>query len=113
MAEHSEILERRKLPRVHALHLLAVEPRIAGAPGTPVYTGRTLDVSEVGAHIETTVPLVLGQELDLEIAVNEDTLHARGEAVHTEILPDGLYGAGIRFKSISETDKAILAAERQ
>ena len=112
MPEKTEPSERREMPRVKALHLLAVAPRAVGAPDTPVYTGRTLDVSESGARVETTVPLVVGQELELEIGVGDRILHVRGEAVRTELLPDGLYAAGIRFTSISEAEKATLVGER-
>ncbi|MDH3404303.1 MAG: PilZ domain-containing protein [Acidobacteriota bacterium] len=111
MAGKNKPRERRKLPRVQALHLLAVEPGGAGTPDSPVYTGRTLDVNELGARVEISVPLVLGQEVDLEIGVEDRILDVRGEAVHTELLPDGLYGAGIRFTSISQAERDILAAE--
>ena len=112
MPEKTEPSERRKLTRVKALHLLAIAPRAVGAPGTPVYTGRTLDVSGAGARVETTVPLILGQELELDIGIEDRIFRVRGKAVHAELLPGGLYTAGIRFTSILEAEKAILAGER-
>jgi hypothetical protein len=67
--------------------------------GAPIFAGLTLDMSTSGVHIETPEPLVLGQELSLEIAFAGQILIARGKPVHTEMLADGLYGAGIRFTS--------------
>ena len=89
--------DRRSYPRNRETHLLTVTPRDPRPLGTPVITGRTLDISDLGTHIETQEPLVLGQELTLEIAIADRFLRARGKTVHTELLADGLCGAGIRF----------------
>ena len=89
--------DRRSYTRSRETHLVTVMPSDPQALGTPVFTGRTLDISDLGAHIETQEPLVLGQELTLEVAIADRILRARGKAVHTELLADGLCGAGIRF----------------
>lgn len=89
--------DRRSCPRTREAHLLTVTPSEPPDLGTPVYTGMTLDVSDLGAHIATRQPLVLGQELTIEIAFADQILLARGKTVHTELLADGLCGAGIRF----------------
>ncbi len=91
------LADRRSCPRNREAHLLTITPSGPKTLGTPVYTGLTLDVSDLGVHVETKEPLVLGQELTLEIAFADKILLARGKAVHTELLADGLCGAGIRF----------------
>jgi len=88
---------RRSCSRSRETHLLTVTPSDPQARVVPIYTGLTLDVSDEGAHIETPEPLVLDQELTLEIAFADHIVLAHGRPVHTEVLADGLYGAGIRF----------------
>lgn len=88
---------RRSCPRSREAHLLTVTSGNPQALGVPIHTGVTLDVSARGVHIETPEPLLLGQELTLEIAFADRIMRARGKTVHTELLADGLCGAGIRF----------------
>ena len=90
-------VDRRCCRRSRETHLLTVTPRGSAVVGKPVYSGRTLDVTERGVQIETREPLALGQELKLEIAFAGRILCAEGKAVHTELLADGLCGAGIVF----------------
>ncbi len=89
--------DRRSCPRSRETHLLTVTPSGPQALGSPVHTGLTLDVSDLGAHIETPEPLVLGQELTLEIALGDHIRVTKGKPIHTELLPNGLYRAGIEF----------------
>ena len=91
--------DRRSCPRSREAHLLTVTSGDSPTLGAHIHTGLTLDVSTLGAHIETPEPLVLGEELNLEIAFADRILLARGKAVHTEMLANGLCGAGIRFTS--------------
>ena len=88
---------RRSCSRSREAHLLTVTPSTRSTLGDPVQPGLTLDLSARGARIETPEPLLLGQELTLEIAFANRILQARGRPVHTEVLADGLCGAGIRF----------------
>jgi hypothetical protein len=65
-------------------------------------------VSEGGVKVEIHRKLAEGTELDMDIAIEDEIITARGEVVHTEELKNGLYGTGIRFTSISDEDRKAL-----
>jgi hypothetical protein len=69
---------------------------------------RTLDVSEGGVKIETHRKLDRGTELELDIAVEDKIISAKGEVLRAEELQEGLFGIGIRFTAISEEDRNFL-----
>jgi len=70
--------------------------------------GRTLDVSEGGAKIETHRKLDRGVQLELEIAVEDQIISAKGEVLYSTELGHGLFGTGIRFTFIAEKDRRLL-----
>jgi len=70
--------------------------------------GRTLDVSEGGAKIETHRQLDKGLQLELEIAVEDQIISAKGEVLYSQELKDGLFGTGISFTSINEDARRLL-----
>lgn len=91
--------DRRTCPRRREAHLLTVTSGHSPTTGAPVQVGLTLDMNTLGVRIETSEPLVVDQELSLEIAYAAQILIAHGKAVHTEMLADGLCATGIRFTS--------------
>ena len=102
------VKEKRISRRIRSLNLTSYTPRKGDKQEYIVSIGRTLDVSEGGVKVETHRKLAEGTELDMDIAIEDRIITARGEVVHTEELKDGLYGTGIRFTSISDEDRQAL-----
>ncbi len=105
---HDSVKEQRKNRRIRSLHLTSYIPRKGSEQEYIVSIGRTLDVGKGGVKVETHRELAKGTELDLDIAVDEKVIAAKGVVVHVEPLAQGLFGTGIRFTSISEEDRALL-----
>lgn len=102
------VKEKRISRRIRSLNLTSYTPKKGDQQEYIVSIGRTLDVSEGGVKVETHRKLAEGTELDMDIAIEDEIITARGEVVHTEELKNGLYGTGIRFTSISDEDRKAL-----
>ena len=110
MSEHEleNVKEKRTSHRIRALNLTSYTPRKGDNQEYIVSIGRTLVVSEGGVKVETHRKLAKGTELEMDIAIEDKIVTAKGEVVHTEELKNGLFGTGIRFTSISEEDRKSL-----
>ncbi len=106
--ELNSVREKRASRRIRSLNLTSYTPKKGDKQEYIVSIGRTLDVSEGGVKVETHRKLDNGTELEMDIAVEEKIITAKGEVVHTEELKSGLFGTGIRFTSISDEDRKIL-----
>ena len=106
--ELESVKEKRAAPRIRSLNLTSYTPRKGEQQEYIISIGRTLDVSEGGVKVETHRRLTKGTELDLDIAVEDRIISARGEVLHAEELNTGLFGTGIRFTSITEEDRQLL-----
>jgi len=106
--ELEDVREKRASRRIRTLNLTSYTPKKADEQEYIVSIGRTLDVSEGGVKVETHRKLEDGAELEMDIAVEDKIITAKGEVVHTEDLGNGLFGTGIRFTSISEEDRDSL-----
>ena len=100
--------EKRRCPRIRSLHLTSYTPKQDDQQEYIVSIGRTLNVSEGGVKVETHRRLTEGAELDMDIAIEEQLIFARGTVTHVEELQNGLFGTGIRFTEISEEDRKLL-----
>ena len=107
MPRPEEWSDRRSSPRVRSLRLMTLEPIGAEDDNAPVDVGRTLDISEAGTRVETTRELKPGQELELQIAVGDRVISARGRVVHVENT-GVLVITGIEWVAIDKTDLALL-----
>ena len=105
---HESVKEQRKSRRIRSLHLTSYVPRKGREQEYIVSIGRTLDVSKGGVKVEVHRELAKGTQLDMNIAVEDRVITAKGEVVYVEPLSGGLYGTGIRFTAISEADLALL-----
>ena len=110
MGEHEleDVKEKRTSRRIRSLNLTSYTPKKADRQEYIVSIGRTLDVSDGGVKVETHRQLADGTELEMDIAIEEKIITAKGEVVHSEELKNGLFGTGIRFTSISEEDRKSL-----
>ena len=102
------VREKRASPRIRSLNLASYVPRKGEQQEYIISIGRTLDVSEGGAKIETHRQLDRGLELELEIAVEDQIISARGEVLYSRELGDDLFGTGISFTSIADEDRRLL-----
>lgn len=106
---HLEVVrEKRASPRIRSLNLASYVPKMDERQEYIISIGRTLDVSQGGAKIETHRKLDRGMQLDLEIAVEDQIISAKGEVLYSKNLGHGLFGTGIRFTSIAEEDRRLL-----
>jgi hypothetical protein len=107
-AHLESVREKRASPRIRSLNLASYVPKKDERQQYIISIGRTLDVSEGGAKIETHRKLDLGVQLELEIAVENQIISAKGEVLYSTDLGHGLFGTGIRFTSIAEEDRQLL-----
>lgn len=70
--------------------------------------GRTLNLSESGILLETTMQMEPGQAVDMEIALQNDLINARGVVAHSSAADKDHYQTGIEFTKISNADMEIL-----
>jgi c-di-GMP-binding flagellar brake protein YcgR len=106
--ELRDVQEKRGSRRIRSLNLTSYIPRKGEKQEYIISIGRTLDVSEGGVKVEAHRELSEGTELELDIAVEDKVVSARGVVVHVEAMANGLFGTGIRFTSISEEDRSLL-----
>jgi hypothetical protein len=102
------VMEKRASPRIRSLLLASYVPRKGERQEYIISIGRTLDVSEGGAKIETHRQLDKGLQLELEIAVEDQIISARGVVLYSQELGDGLFGTGISFTAINEEARRLL-----
>ena len=70
--------------------------------------GRTLNLSETGILLETSVHMEPGQSVDMEIALQNDLIETRGTVAHSSAADKDHYHTGIKFSQISTADMEIL-----
>jgi hypothetical protein len=70
--------------------------------------GRTLNLSETGILLETSVQMTPGQSVDMEIALQNDIIDARGTVAHSKAADDDNFHTGIEFTHLSHGDMEIL-----
>jgi hypothetical protein len=99
------VKEKRLSPRLRSLNLTSYLPKKNGQQEHIVSVGRTLDVSEGGAKLETHRPIDKGTILELALAVENSIITAEGEVLYSEELGDGLFGTGVCFTSIKDEDR--------
>ena len=102
------VRERRASPRHRSLYLSSYIPKKGEQQEFNISLGRTLDVSEGGVKIETHRKLDNGTELELDIAIEDEIISAKGKVLYSGELEDGLFGTGVNFISINEEDRRLL-----
>ena len=102
------VMEKRASPRIRSLLLASYVPRKDEQQEYIISIGRTLDVSEGGAKIETHRQLDKGLQLELEIAVEDQIISAKGVVLYSQELGNGLFGTGISFTAINEEARRLL-----
>lgn len=103
-------IDRRRSPRVESIHLVTFE---AEGAASAVEVGRTLDVSAVGARVETPTAVPVGQDLHLDIAVGDRIVRTAGRVVHAERAPDDRWQIGIELVRLTPADRAALVEQEE
>ncbi len=70
--------------------------------------GRTMNLSETGIQLETSTQMTPGQSVDMEIALKNDLINARGTVAYSNASDDDHFNTGIEFTQISDADMEIL-----
>ena len=98
MADKPETpIDRRKCPRVKALHLVTYVAKEGRVRKSTAAIGRTLDISPAGTRIEVYDPIDPGSDMEVEIAVDDKVISTLGKFVHSSETDDGIYVVGIEF----------------
>lgn len=70
--------------------------------------GRTINISISGILLEISSQLSKDQLLDMELALGNDLIDAKGKVVHCHDLGNGKFQAGIEFTDISSDNLEII-----
>lgn len=67
------------------------------------------DISEAGVLLETAEIFESGNQLDLDIAFEQEKIvRVQGEVVHVRKSAGGLYDVGVRFKKVKKSDRVYI-----
>ena len=99
--ERPEILreERRRYPRYDAVPEITYSYGFYNEP----IEAKTLELSLGGARIQTDLPLLTGETLEVNIAVEDEEIDVMGKVVHTHRISETSFVVGLGFENISET----------
>lgn len=100
--------DRRRSPRVESIHLVTLSADGPDAGGSAVEVGRTLDMSFKGVRVESTTEIAPGRELDVEIAIGDRVLRAKGRVIHAEAVAEGRWELGIELTDVPHEHRAAL-----
>jgi hypothetical protein len=70
--------------------------------------GRTLNISESGILLETSDQNTTGNNIALQIALEDDLINIRGKVIHCNPGAQGLFKTGIQFTEVDEASVASL-----
>jgi c-di-GMP-binding flagellar brake protein YcgR len=96
--------ERRRYPRYHAVPEITYSYGFYNEP----IQAKTLELSLGGARIETDLPLLNGETLEVNISVGEEEIDVVGRVIHTYRVSDGSFMVGLSFEEISDIKKRVL-----
>ena len=98
------MMERRNHPRVEGSHPALCFSDIYSSPKVAT----AVDLSMGGTRIETPHTLIMGERLQITIAIHSQVIKCRGEVVHVLESISDRPKAGIRFEELSRHDKLYL-----
>lgn len=70
--------------------------------------GRTLNVSQHGFLLESLIPIEVGQQVRINVALDEDLLEINGKVAHVSPSNEKNFRVGIELLAMKERDKEIL-----
>lgn len=104
--------DKRHFIRHDAIHLIDyLEVYKDGSFGT-YSMGRTLDVSNNGLQLETTLPIPPGTTLELTVGIADDLVDLKGRVIHCRTA-QGRYVSGISFAPLEKEGARVLGLYMQ
>jgi c-di-GMP-binding flagellar brake protein YcgR len=94
--------ERRKFPRIRALHLISYMEMTGEIQKSPVAMARTLDISAGGTKLEAYEDLHSNALVEIDIAVKESIFSIRGRVKYSQSFSNGNYIVGIEFNEVKK-----------
>ncbi|MDX9785970.1 MAG: PilZ domain-containing protein [Desulfobacterales bacterium] len=70
--------------------------------------GRTLNLSAKGAFLETSFNIASNHIVVLSIGLADELIDIRGKVAHSRPLEKGMFGTGIEFIDVSDTELEAL-----
>lgn len=104
--ERSEALreERRRYPRYDAVPEITYSYGFYNEP----IKAKTRELSLGGARIETDLPLLTGETLEVNISVDEEEIDVVAKIIHTHQVSNQIFIVGLSFEDISDVKKRVL-----
>ncbi len=96
--------ERRRYPRYDPVPEITYSYGFYNEP----ITAKTLELSLGGARIQTDLPLLVGENLEVNISVEDEEIDVLARVVYTQRDPDKSFIVGLSFEGISEIKKRVL-----
>ena len=96
--------ERRRYPRYDPVPEITYSYGFYNEP----INAKTLELSLGGARIQTDLPLLVGETLEVNISVEEEEIDVVGKVVHTHRISDKSFIVGLSFENVSEVKKKVL-----
>ena len=93
---------RRREPRLRRVHLVQISHFDEEGFRDDLATGRTLDISQGGVRLELYHPLPLRSIVELNLALDDEVIEARGTVVYLEVLDEERCAMGIAFDALPE-----------
>jgi hypothetical protein len=100
--------ERRRSQRNQSINL--IDFVVLGEKGEALSRrmGRTLNVSAHGILLESLIPIEVGQEVRINIALGEDVLEIQGKVAHVSPSEENKFRIGIELLAMKEEEEKIL-----
>jgi hypothetical protein len=106
----SETCEKRRFPRLDAIHLISYTHFDDTENPDEVGICRSIDLSQGGVTIQTHRFFAVNSRLEMVIALEERLIRAKGKVVHIREVAKDLYDVGVCFIGIGDADQQALAA---
>ncbi len=98
------MIERRVHPRMKASHPVIYSSDIYFRPRV----GSTLDLSIGGTRIETPYGLIIGERVQISIAIPSQVIKCRSKVLHISRFDDESLEAGVRFEDMADHHRVCL-----
>ncbi len=102
---------KRSTPRVNKLSFISFVSREGGEQSSPVSMGRTLNISTAGLGIEIFTEILVGEVMEMEVALGDEIIPLRGRVVHSHGLESGGFYVGIEFDHPEERLAGVTLGE--
>jgi len=96
--------ERRRYPRFDPAPEITYSYGFYSEP----IQAKTLQLSLGGARIQTELPLLVGETLEVNISVEDEEIDVVGKVVHAHSVSDTSFVVGLSFENISEIKRKVL-----